>query len=336
MAGISSKAAGKLENKFKYNDKELQHGEFSDGSGLEEYDYGARMLDPQLGVWHNIDPLTEKNRRWSPYVYGNDNPIRFIDLDGMEAVSYDQNYSGVNMVYASTVLGRGEVLVSDGGGSKKSDENKMHEIRFALNGTVTVNGNADLVHFLVCGFFNITTANGYINIILEQLQSVIHFNISNSHIEKPSVYTQSSVLGTLNNIMQALGINTNLNTVVSSNLINTALDNFNSIKTYINDNYSKGWSFFGIVKSIALDELRSQTESLNYQNSEENQRQFYINIFRNEAEKMFFSANLYNNNIFSPELKQVSIKGERFYMTYYPNIYINYFGSTIDFWRALK
>lgn len=86
MAGISSKALqfGNPENKFGITGKEKQSKEFKDGAGMEWYDFGARMQDPQLGRWHTVDPLVSNYYWLTPYNYCNNNPIKYLDPNGME------------------------------------------------------------------------------------------------------------------------------------------------------------------------------------------------------------------------------------------------------------
>ena len=104
---------------YKYNGKEWQ-----DELGLNMYDFGARNYDPAIGRWMNVDPLAEKSRRWSTYTYCYNNPMIFVDYDGMFATPPTDffNLDGKHVKHVPDGLTDKKIILSKTTDSTKVDE----------------------------------------------------------------------------------------------------------------------------------------------------------------------------------------------------------------------
>ena len=96
---------GEKANDFLYNGKERQ-----DELDLGWMDYGARMYDGAVGRFFTQDRFAEKYLDFTPYQYGANNPIKYIDVNGdsiiVNGVRYvvGQKYEGKDKYVAAVFM----------------------------------------------------------------------------------------------------------------------------------------------------------------------------------------------------------------------------------------
>ena len=80
-----------------YNTTDRLHTgkEFHAFDGLSWHDNVARFHDTLFPRFTTVDPLAEKDPGTSPYAYCGNNPLRFIDPDGMDAAVLNQTGSSL-------------------------------------------------------------------------------------------------------------------------------------------------------------------------------------------------------------------------------------------------
>ena len=133
-----------LDSKYTFNGKE-----YNDDFGLNWNDYGARMYDPAIGKWNGFDAMAEAYQSMSPYHYAMNNPMRFIDPNGMYSASGTESRNGGIVTpegrigSSSSFTSSGEDNGSNQGGLTANATEKENRTKVSVGGEVVYDGADD-------------------------------------------------------------------------------------------------------------------------------------------------------------------------------------------------
>ena len=205
MSGISDKAlkANYPANKYRFQKQELQNKEFSDGSGLELYEFKYRFDDPQIGRFGSIDPLANKYEYNSPYAFSEDKVTTHVELEGLEAAYI---FSKATQELENTFQAAADGLQRVLGGVSAYNKSSTSTVVLAtpatttsVGTTVTTTATPDFSNFM----------SNLINTNQSTSDQMFKVNVTTTADTKTEITTPLGTITTKNSVNTSTGVVTN-------------------------------------------------------------------------------------------------------------------------------
>ena len=114
--------------------------EFDEETGL--YYYGARYYEPRLSLWLSTDPAQEKTLHLTTYNFSQNNPINYIDADGLWSLKIKFGFSLDTGFLGLKLMGIGGSIAPFGGAKQELSiyftiDTDNHDYGFGVSHTTT-------------------------------------------------------------------------------------------------------------------------------------------------------------------------------------------------------
>ncbi len=236
--------------RFGFNGQEKENEVAGDGDYLS---FTYRIHDARLGRFLSVDPLSKDYPWYSPYQFGGDNPIKSVDLEGLEE-SVNLNFTAIfKLAEPKKKSSQNKQLFSWSGGIGLGYTNRFGNVQPALNiawnvynGGLGANSKGDATKYMDLAITpSITYGNGRSD---TRLIDFLHHNIPSG---VASDYKNSVTVGS-NFIFNNKGRNQRVGSL-SGRIGDFSLHTYNDFFPFIGDLRDRGQSGGGQVSYFAAN-----------------------------------------------------------------------------------